>query len=226
MAINESAAMFVLLSDSYCQSNMCRREWNFALEKNIKIYPVFVQQDFKRTAYDWVKFMIGNSHYCRLDNGREMKKLIDGIPPTKNTNPLRQSSLPPPPPSPVSPVGASNQPIPATATPSTEEKHYLTKQSITEWTAEDIREWCQDKNLGKWCPLLVHYHGPALLELRRVLGVESHLPHFLGINGITVFDLVLFKCELKQIVALSPPRRRSSGRRHGKRTSSVKSSSK
>ena len=201
-AMNQSKAVFVLLSKSYCESSMCRLEWEYAISKRIKVYHVIVQKDFKKGTYDWAQFYIGAARYYRLDGKDDVKQMIDNIRSIKNTivslSPA-QSATPAPAASPSSCVAPPNESTVASSEP----KNYLNKRSIVQWTADDIREWCLDKNLEKWCQPLLHYHGPALLELRRILAVESHLQHFLNINDITVFDLALFRCELNQVVAQS-----------------------
>ena len=201
-AINQSKAVFVLLSKAYCESTICRREWEFAINRRIKVYHLIVQRDFKTGMYDWAQFNIGANYYYRLSAENGLKRMIDHIQLTKKTAvPLTpaQSSAPalaPLPPSTVPPLNEST-------VASNEPKNYLTKRSIVQWTSEDIREWCLDKNLEKWCQPLVHYHGPALLELRQSLAVESHLQHFLNINDITIFDVIRFRCELNQVVTQS-----------------------
>ena len=64
--INESKVVFVLLSDSYCKSDFCRREWSYARKEEIKIYVIVVQEDFNRQNYDWVRFQIGDDLYYKI----------------------------------------------------------------------------------------------------------------------------------------------------------------
>jgi hypothetical protein len=214
IGIKRSKAVFVLLSKSYCESAMCRREWWFAIKKGIKVYHVIVRKDFKIGMYDWVELNIGQNYYYRLDTAEGLTRMIDNIRLAKNV-------AVPPVPSPA--ILPSNESIPAA---SNEPKNYLNKRSIAQWTSEDIREWCVDKNLRKWCEPLAHYHGPALLELRRILAVESHLQHFLNIAEITVFDVAMFRCELNHIVVRLSPRRQHSQGRSKRRTSSLNNSTK
>ncbi|CAF1266080.1 unnamed protein product [Rotaria sordida] len=74
--IRQSKAVFVLLSNAYCASYFCRREWEFAINKKIKIYPVFVQEDFKKEAPDWALFNIGLNHYYKIYKHDDLERLI------------------------------------------------------------------------------------------------------------------------------------------------------
>ncbi len=75
-AIRESKIVFVLLSDAYCKSDFCRRQWTFALELKIKTYIIIVQKDFNRRNYDWIRFIAGGEIYYNMHKNDEFPKLI------------------------------------------------------------------------------------------------------------------------------------------------------
>ncbi|CAF4311333.1 unnamed protein product [Rotaria sp. Silwood2] len=171
-AIRQSKAVFVLLSDAYCTSDFCRREWQFAITKKIKIYPVFVQEDFKRDAFDWVVFNIGHSHFYKIYKNDELQRLIKNLRSESHERPKSPMNL----------------------------KNDLNESQVLIWTSEDIQDWCRTNNLEKWCEPLAHYHGKALLELNRMLENDTNIQYIVNGRDITLTDVVLFKCELQKLL--------------------------
>jgi hypothetical protein len=191
-AIRQSKVIFILLSDAYCLSDFCRREWAFARDKQIKVYHVFVQEDFKRGTYDWVAFNISNDLYYKIYQNDDLQRLINNIRKDNKDQPLLQQR--------TETLNNSNTSSRLTLDSlrlGTNE--YSKKQSVSDWTCEDVQDWCHDKNLNKWCAPLANYHGDALLELRRILSNDSHMTHVLNVHSLTVFDVALFKCELDKL---------------------------
>ncbi|CAF4031103.1 unnamed protein product, partial [Rotaria sp. Silwood1] len=78
-AIRQSKVVFVLLSNAYCTSDFCRREWQFAISEKIKVCPVSVQEDFQRDAFDWVVFNIGYSPFYKIYKNDELQRLIKNL---------------------------------------------------------------------------------------------------------------------------------------------------
>ncbi|CAF1981369.1 unnamed protein product [Rotaria magnacalcarata] len=78
-AIRQSKAVFVLLSDAYCSSDICRREWEFAMAKHIKFYPIIVEKGFRTASYDWVSFNIGNRLFYRSYEPDHLESLINTL---------------------------------------------------------------------------------------------------------------------------------------------------
>ena len=198
--IRGSDVMFVLLSDSYCKSDYCRREWTFAMQIKKAIYPVSGQEDFKRDAYDWVIFNIGTNYFYKLYKKDESQRLIKTLQKelrkntdqqlqpsiTKVTNNLSEAQTS------LSLTTESNQP---------NKNKNLRKTSIAEWTSEDIQDWCHKNNLEKWCEPLAKYDGEALLELHKVLATETHLENITHGHKLTLIDVVLFKSKLNKLLS-------------------------
>ncbi|CAF2094339.1 unnamed protein product [Rotaria magnacalcarata] len=188
-AIRQSKAVFVLLSEAYCSSDMCRREWEFALKKNIKVYPIIVQEGFKTDMYDWVAFNIGQTLYYRIHGHDALKRLMENL--KKDLHERKNS-----------PKILTEPPLEATANNQSDTtREQFKDKAVAKWTPSDIHNWCEKNNLRKWCEPLAEYHGEALLELNRLLETDANLPHIAHGHGITLIDVVLFKCELQKLLS-------------------------
>ncbi|UJR25085.1 hypothetical protein I4U23_006446 [Adineta vaga] len=88
-AIRQSEVVFVLLSDAYCQSSTCRREWNFADTYKKTVCALVVQESFKRRSYDWVTFLIETDLYYKLHDKNDVKHLLENL--RKNRHKLYQN---------------------------------------------------------------------------------------------------------------------------------------
>lgn len=189
-AISRSQVVFVLFSADYCESDICRRECNFAINKKIPTYYLFAQKDFKKTQVDWVDFLIENNLYYRIDQDEKLEKLIEAL-----TERFSPSSSPPKPsakvpkPLPSKPVG---------------NKSYLNRRSLDQWTNADVQEWCNDNNFTTLAQLLNEYDGKTLLALHRILSINSQLSNFVIINQLNIFEVVRFKHKLGEL-ADNPP---------------------
>ena len=75
------------------------------------------------------------------------------------------------------------------------------RKSLTEWTSEDIEEWCRKNNLEKWCTPLAKYNGAALIEPNKILKTDANLPYIADGHEITLLDVVLFKSKLHQLLS-------------------------
>ncbi|CAF1001962.1 unnamed protein product [Adineta steineri] len=192
-AINQSEIVFVLLSDAYCKSDVCRCEWTFARSKKRKIYPIFVQESFKKDSCDWVWFYLGDDFYYRINKDDDLKRLIKEL---KTNNDKLQSQK-----------KISND-IPELSLASTIERDNYQdnienpkKETITSWTSEDIQKWCRTNGFEQWCEPLAKYDGQSLLELNRILKTDDYLNNFAINQKITIFEVIRFKCELDKLVA-------------------------
>lgn len=187
-AILQSKVVFVLLSDEYCSSDVCRREWEFALKKHIKVYPIIVQEGFKTHSYDWVDFNISNTLYYKIHSHDELIRLMENL--KKDLREQKKPSKMP-----------TEPPLEATANNQSDSRGQFKDKAVAKWTPGDIRNWCLKNNLEKWCAPLAEYHGAALLELNRLLETDANLPHIAHGHGITLIDVVLFKCELQKLLS-------------------------
>ncbi|CAF3698297.1 unnamed protein product [Rotaria sordida] len=202
-AIRQSKVVFVLLSDEYCKSDFCRREWQFTITKKIKVYPVFVQEDFKREAFDWVVFNIGHNHFYKIYKNDELQRLIKNLHSDSDSDEHRKL------PNKTVRLSISQTSVPETIeTNSLNKNKNSKKKSIANWTSHDIQDWCRKNNLEKWCEPLAHYHGQALIELSRILENDTNLQHISNGHDITVMDVVLFKCELRKLLLQRKTRRK------------------
>ena len=186
-AISRSQVVFVLLSADYCKSDTCRREFEFALNKKVPTYFLFVQEDFKVGHVDWVYFLIGNNLYYRIDHDPTLEKLIVDL-----TNSLSLSSS-----QPKLPNKEVKAPLPVKPSGS---KSYLKKRSVDQWTSEDIQEWCYDNAFDAWAELLHHYDGKTLLALHRTLSIDLQLSNFVTLHNLNVIEVVRFKYKLAELI--------------------------
>ena len=189
-AICRSQVVFVLFSADYCESDICRRECNYAINKKIPTYYLFVQKDFKKSQVDWVEFLIANNLYYRIYQEGELEKLIKAL--TNVFNPSSTAAKPTPEvrdPQPRGPAG---------------NKRYLSKRSLDQWTNEDVQEWCSDNGFTAWTQHLSKYDGKLLLDLYRTLSVDSQLSNFITINEINIIEVVRFRNKLGEL-ANNPP---------------------
>lgn len=206
-AICESKVVFVLLSDAYCASDTCRREWEFAVEKRIKVYPVFVQEGFKRTNYDWVAFLISQNFYVKIHKSDEVQRLINRLKEHKRNErqllPAKQDDL------------SESKKLSFDLTKNNElgNQESPTKKPIVKWTSTDIEHWCHLNKLEKWCTPLANYDGKTLLELRRILEIDANLSHVADGYGISLTDAVLFKCKLNELVSQTNARIKTAKRK-------------
>ena len=217
--MNKCQVVFTLLSDNYCTSDTCRREWNYAMIKNIKIYPIHVRKEFKRTDYDWILFDLLNALYYRLFESDGLDKLIRDLRGSQEIRPASARNV-------LSISSDSTAPSIKSESCSTtsnrsRKNSNSNSTSIPHWTSADIRQWCLEKKLDKWIEPLANYHGAALIELQKVLSVESHFQYFLNINGLNGFDLALFRCELNLLIS-EPRTRQISPRKQSSRRNSQK----
>jgi hypothetical protein len=200
-AISQSKVLLVLLSDEYCQSNICRREWTYAMKKNIKVYVIIVQKNFDKEKYGWVEFRIENEFYYKMHKNDDFPKLIAHLREAlnkkleqvqnrrKSINGTRRLSLPPPP----------------TTRPevSIGNHEYSQKKSITTWTSQDIQNWCTDNHLEKWCKPLINFDGENLLVLRRDLSNDGRIQYIGKENPLDIFDIARFKSEIDKILPVT-----------------------
>lgn len=214
-SIKQSKVVFVLLSDNYCESVFCRREWYFAVTEKIKVYVIFVQEGFNRQKYDWAKFMIGADLYYKKHDEADFQNFIvqlrdflhsqsDDIP-KKNENSNQAGSLPPPPKNSIS------------------NREYL-KKSITIWTFEDVQNWCIDSHLDKWLKTLNNYDGQNLFKFHQDLSNDVYVSDLLKkIPSLAAPDVSRFKSEIDKILskttARKPPTKTSVRNRRTSNTS-------
>ncbi len=184
-AISQSKVVFVLLSDAYCHSDYCRREWTYAINEKIKIYVIFVQKDFDKRKYDWVRFIIENNTYYKIHKNDDLQKLIENLSEILNKK-LENEPRPTSPTPSIPVVSASNQ-------------EYLTK-TITTWTSEDVKNWCTDNRLEKWCKPLANYDGQNLVGFRRDLSNDIYIERFNMAHTLDLFDVSRFKSEVDKIL--------------------------
>ncbi|CAF4645813.1 unnamed protein product [Rotaria sp. Silwood1] len=190
-AIRQSKVVFVLLSNAYCTSDFCRREWQFAITKSIKVYPVFVQEDFQRNTFDWVVFNIGHNRFYKIYKDGELQHLIKNL----RRDEHEQSK---------SPLDLNESQVTIATTIETnplDKDANLKKKPIAKWTSEDIQNWCRTNNLEKWRTPLNSYHGKALLELNRMLENDTNLQYIVNGRDINLTDVVLLKCELHKLLS-------------------------
>jgi len=200
-AISQSKVVLVLLSDQYCQSNVCRREWTYAMKKNIKVYVIIVQENFDKKKYGWVEFNIGDEFYYKMDKNDNFPKLIAHLREAlnkkieqvqnrrKSINATRRLSVPPP--------TTTRPEVP------TGNHEYLQKKSIATWTSEDIQNWCNDNHLEKWCKPLTNFDGENLLVLRRDLSNDGRIQYIGKENPLDIFDVARFKREIDKILPVT-----------------------
>lgn len=193
-AIRASKAVFAILSEGYCNSDYCRREWNFAQAKKIKIYPIIVHKRFSPKDYDWASFVIGTDLYYRINEKAGLEKLIKHLNDDINTKKVSTEKS-------VAVIKNSHKSMSVTtAHVHSETKRNCNEKPILEWESNDIEQWCREKNLKKWCEPLAFYHGPALLDLHKALTSNSTLLQGTFGQEITLTDVVLFKYELNKLI--------------------------
>ena len=193
-AIRQSDVVFVLISHAYCNSDMCRDEFEFAFQTKKKVYLIFVQEDLKKDTYDWVLFRISGNLYYKVYKKDELKRLIDTLldnnyHQTQSTKKINNDS------------NESHAPL----LPITEDN-----QLIADWTSEDIQNWCRENKLEQWCEPLANYQGRALLGLNKFLKTDTNLQHIATSHNITMLDVILFKFELEKLVSGTAKTRRLS----------------
>jgi hypothetical protein len=194
-AIRESKIVFVLLSDAYCESDFCRREWEFALEEKIKTYVIVVQKDFNRKNYDWVRFNIGGELYYNMHKNDDFPQLIQHSgeflnkkiedKPKRNEN-TKETRMPSP-------------PLPLTPKRSTGNPEY-SKTPIDTWTPVDVQSWCTDNHLNNWHKPLTNFDGQNLLALRRDLTEASYVQCVVKENTLNGLDVSRLKSEVDKIL--------------------------
>jgi hypothetical protein len=221
--IRESDIVFVLLSDPYCKSDYCRREWTFAMQKKKKIYLVCVQEDFNRDAYDWVIFNIGYDYFYKIYKEVESQHLIKTLQKElrKNTDQQPQPGIT----KATNNLSESQTSLLLTTEPNQSNKNENSRNtSIAQWTSENIQDWCSENNLEKWCEPLAKYDGQALLELHKVLATDTHLENITHGHKLTLIDVIFFKSELNKLLSKSttthkPPRRKIGVKRRTSKSS-------
>lgn len=192
-AISQSKVVFVLLSDNYCKSDFCRREWHYAIGEQIRIYVIIVQKDFDKQKYDWVRFSVAGEFYYKMHNNDQIPKLIRHVDEFLNRRTEREAT-------PALPPSSSSSPSkPKT---STSNREYIKKTSITTWTSEDIQHWCYDNHLEKWSKPLTHFDGNNLLVLREDLSNDSYVQYIVKGNDLNGFDIARFKSEIDKLLSI------------------------
>ncbi len=193
-AISDSKIVFILLSDSYCQSDFCRMEWTYAINEGIQIYVVIVQEDFKKSKYDWVRFSFAGKLYYKMYNDDDFQNLIVHV--TEFLNDKSESDEKAA--QPTSQPPSSPLPPPVEPKPQTTNQKYLEK-SISTWTTNDVQNWCTDKKLEKWSKLLANYDGQNLLTLRKDLSKDSNIQYVVKGNSLDGIDVARFKSEIDKL---------------------------
>jgi len=203
-AIKKSKAVFVLLSDDYCASDFCRREWIHAVKYNIQVFTLIVQQKFDRKKYDWVEFLIGQRLYYKMHAEDGIENLIknvraflkekieveDGLictSPRPNISET-QDRLP------ESPRASITSQVPIN-------QDYLNKPTVSTWTYDDIKNWCIDNHLEKWYPYFEYFDGANLLVFYQDLSKDRTLQFLPKENKLTAFDIARFKSEMEKLLA-------------------------
>jgi hypothetical protein len=194
-AIRQSEVVFVLLSDEYTKSGMCRSEWEFARHIKKKVYATIVQEDFDRDNYDWVLFHISGVLFYKVYKKNELKRLIDILRTNSHEQPQSTKKT----------MSGSNEShavlLSITENNQLEDAENTKNQSIAGWTSEEIQNWCRENKLNQWCEPLANYHGRALLELNRILKTDTYLQHIATNHRISILDVILFKSELDKLVS-------------------------
>jgi hypothetical protein len=193
-AISESKVVFVLVSDNYCLSDFCRREWEFARGEKIKVYAIIVQKGFDKKKCDWARFLLTSERYYKLHDDIDFGQLIENLSERIN-KPLKHESSKKTHEIKTEPAS----PPPSTPDISINDRKYLTKPSIATWTYEDIRNWCLDRELKKWLKLLTNFDGQDLLVLRQDLSNDSQIQYIVKGNDLDGFDIARFKSEIDKI---------------------------
>jgi hypothetical protein len=195
-AIRESKIVFVLLSDAYCKSDFCRREWGFALEEEIKTYVIIVQKDFNKKNYDWVRLSLVGALYYNMHKNDQFpqlikhlgeflnKKIEDKQKRNENTNETRMPS----PPLPPTPKRLTGNPE-------------YSKTPIDSWTPVDVQSWCTDNHLNNWHKPLTNFDGQNLLALRRDLMEASYIQYVVKENTLNGLDVSRLKSEVDKILS-------------------------
>lgn len=194
-AMNESKLVFVLLSDSYCQSDFCRMEWTYAIGEKMKIYVAVVQEDFKKSKYDWARFSMQGELYFKMYDDEDFQRLIDVVSEFVNQQQRNDTSKR------DNETKLTSQTSQSEGQPTNRE--YLEKRSIGTWTSEDIRNWCIDKKLEKWRHLLADFDGPNLLVLRKDLSKDSYVQYVIKGNSLDGIDVARFKSEVDKLLSRS-----------------------
>ena len=189
-AMSESKVVFVLLSDEYCKSDFCRREWHYALNERIKVYVLVVQPDFDKQKYDWVRFCFGAEVYYKMHNKDDLQKLFNDASIFLNKK-IENEAKP-----------LSSRPLPPISTKRSSNNEYSRKSLISTWTSEDIQNWCSDNHLDKWSEPLKYFDGSSLLVLRRDLSDHLLVPYIVQENNLNGFDVARFKSEIDKLSSI------------------------
>ncbi|CAF1542333.1 unnamed protein product [Adineta ricciae] len=196
--IKQSEIVFVLLSDSYCRSdkdNTCRREWEFARTCKKTVCPVFVEESFKRKAYDWVVFLIGSDLYYKFHDENDMKRLVKAIQTSKSKTSSKTEKKT---------TEKFDSPSLTTDNPSND-RETVDKQPIAQWTRENVQNWCRDNSFDQWREPLSQYSGLDLLELNKVLKKNAYLHRVADSHRIPLLDVIKFRRELRKLVSETTP---------------------
>ena len=192
-AINQSKVIVVLLSDNYCNSDFCQREWKYAVLEKVQVYVIIVQKDFNKKKYDWVKFLTVDQIYFKLDKEEEMQKFIKDLEEYvqgKNLEKVQVTIV-------SSTFSKTESKVPVG------NRGYSQKSSIHQWTTEDVQDWCVDNHLERWRRPLKYFDGETLVKLRQDLSIDWRTQLINTEYDLDLFEITRFKTEIDK--AIFPP---------------------
>ena len=198
--INQSKAVFVLLSDHYCASDFCRREWKYAVQREIQVYVIVVQKNFDKKKYDWVGFLTVDEIYFKLHQDADMAKLIRDLGErlgTKNSGQVQTTVSSSSTTTATKRAPKGNSEIPAG------NGDFSQKTSINKWKVEDVQNWCSAHHLERWREPLKYFDGKDLVKLRRDLSNDQRIQLINHEHKLDIFEITRFKSELDKITTSS-----------------------
>lgn len=214
-AISQSKVVVVLLSDDYCKSDFCQREWKYAVQEKVKVYVIVVQKDFNKNKYDWVKFLTVDEIYFKLHKEDEMKKFTKELEEHvqgKNLNSVHVTIIQ----SSALPKREANVPV--------SDRGYSQKSSIQQWTPKDVQDWCVDNHFERWSGPLNYFDGETLVKLRRDLSNDNRIELIHTQYNLDLFEITRFKTEIDKAtfpstIKRKPPTRKFQRKRLPSKTS-------
>lgn len=206
-AINQSKVVFVLVSDHFCASDFCRREWKYAVQLEIKVYIIFVQEDFDKQKYDWVGFLTVDEIYYKLHRDADMPKLIEDLGEyLKKKNPDKRQT--------TTTTSTRRNSMKRDSIAAESNGEHLPKTSVDQWTVDDVQNWCSNNHLQRWRKPLQYFDGQTLIKLRRDLSNDQRLQLINRQYDLDLFEITRFKNEIDKIMPSSTtkirPKRRTS----------------
>ncbi|CAF2653370.1 unnamed protein product [Rotaria sp. Silwood2] len=154
-AIERSHTVIICMSEKYRKSNYCRAEAHYAFQRQVKIVPILLQEQYQPDG--WLLFLIGQLLYVdfsKYDFPRAMELLIAEL---------------------KAPSTQETQIVPVQSQQDNYFIHPLTSEllklpeNILNWTQIDVQNWLIESNLRQMARLLINFDGPSLNSLYELI---------------------------------------------------------